>query len=44
MTIRCKPANAPLNPQTFFAATKIYVMLHTDNILEIRETGCQVFD
>ena len=44
MTIRAKPANAPLLPSSFFPATKIYAMLHTDNILEIRETGCQVFD
>ena len=43
MTIRCKAATAPLDPRTFFSATKNYVMLHTDKILEISETGCQVF-
>ena len=36
MTIRCKPANGPLTPSSFFNATKIYVMLHTDN-MELRE-------
>ena len=44
MTIRCKPANSPPANQVFFNANKIYIMLHTDNILEIRETGAQVFD
>ena len=44
MSIRCKPANSVPSRTTFFDATKIYVILHTDNILEIRETGCQVFD
>ena len=44
MSIRCKPANSVPSGTVFFDATKIYVMLQTDNILEIRETGCQVFD
>ena len=44
MSIRCKPATAVPSGTQFFNAVKIYVMLHTDNILEIRETGCQVFD
>ena len=44
MTIRAKPANAPASSQNFFLATKIYIILHTDNILEIRETGSQIFD
>ena len=45
MTVRAKAANSPdtsINP--FFRATKIYIVLHTDNILEIRETGSQIFD
>ena len=44
MTIRCKPANSPPPNQVFFNANKTYIMLHTDNILEIREAGTQVFD
>ena len=44
MTIRAKAANSPAQPTNFFAATKIYIVLHTDNILEIRETGSQIFD
>ena len=44
MTIRCKPANSPSSQAVYFTATKMYVILHTDNVLEIRETGCQLFD
>ena len=44
MTIRAKPANAPASSQHFFLAAKIYIILHTDNILEIRVTGTQIFD
>ena len=44
MTIRAKAANSPADPANFFPATKIYIILHTDNILEIRETGSQIFD
>ena len=44
MAIRAKPANAPAASQNFFLATKIYIILHADNILEIRETGSQIFD
>ena len=52
MTIRAKGANytppqatqANPNPIFFAGATKIYIILHTDNILEIRETGSQIFD
>ena len=44
MTTRAKPANAPASSQNFFLAIKIYMILHTANILEIRETGSQIFD
>ena len=44
MTIRAKAASSPADPKVFFPATKIYIILHTDNILEIRETGSQIFD
>ena len=51
MTVRAKGANYSPPPATdanpnpiFFKATKIYIILHTDNILEIRETGSQIFD
>ena len=44
MTIRAKAANSPADPPNFFPANKIYIILHTDNILEIRETGSQIFD
>ena len=44
MTIRAKAANSPADPVNFFPATKIYIILHTDTILEIRETGSQIFD
>ena len=41
LTIRCKGANAATiaNPPT-----KIYIVLLTDNILEISAAGCNVFD
>ena len=42
MTIRVKSAGATTIPANF--ATKMYIVLHSDNILEIRETGSQVFD
>jgi len=41
MLVRVKGANASL---TTTWATAIYMILHTDQILEIRDTGCQVFD
>ena len=44
MTVRAKPANAPTSSQNFFAAIKIYIILHADSILEIRETGAQLFN
>ena len=40
MIVRGKGANH--NMATW--ATKVYVILHTDQILEIRDTGSQVFD
>ena len=40
MTIRGKGANAGL---TAFASA-MYVTLHSDQILEVRDSGCQVFD
>ena len=40
MVVRGKGANANLPSW----ATNIYIILHTDQILEIRDTGCQVFD
>ena len=44
MTIRAKAANSPADSINFLPANKIYIILHTDNILEIRETGSQTFD
>ena len=44
MTIRAKAANSPDPTKPFFPASKIYIIRHTDNILEIRETGSQIFD
>ena len=41
MTIRAKGANASL-PADF--ASRIYIMIHADQILEVRDTGAQVFD
>ena len=43
-TIRCNPASCPPSNQVFFITNKTYIMLHTGNILEIRETGAQVLD
>ena len=34
MTIKAKPATSPAAGHVFFNASKIYIMLHTDNILE----------
>jgi len=39
MTIRIKPAGTTPIPANF--ANKMYIILHSDNILEIRETGAQ---
>ena len=44
MTIRAKAANSPADLANFFPAIKIYIILHTENILEIRETGSQILD
>ena len=41
MIVRGKYANS--NDSTVWA-NSIYMVLHTDQILEIRDTGCQVFD
>jgi hypothetical protein len=41
MTVRAKGANGTL--QADFAS-RIYIILHSDQILEIRDTGAQVFD
>ena len=43
-TIRAKAASSPADPPNFFPANKIYIMYHTYNILEIRETGSQICD
>ena len=40
MTVRAKGANGTL-PDNF--ASRIYIVLHSDQILEIRYTGAQVF-
>ena len=40
MVVRGKGANAHMEPW----ATSIYIILHTDQVLEIRDSGCQVFD
>jgi len=41
MTVRAKGANGTL-PNDF--ASRIYIVLHSDQILEVRDTGAQVFD
>ena len=41
MIVRGKYANS--NDSTTWASS-IYMVLHSDQILEIRYTGCQVFD
>ena len=40
MVVRGKGANQTLDEW----ATQIYIILHTDQVLEIRDSGCQVFD
>ena len=40
MVVRGKGANQTLDDW----ATQIYIILHTDQVLEIRDSGCQVFD
>ena len=40
MVVRGKGANANMDAW----AKQIYIILHTDQILEIRDSGCQVFD
>ena len=40
LMIRVKPANGYTG--TFFNATKMYTVLHTDNILQTRQTGVSV--
>ena len=42
MTIRVQGANGALGVNDL--GSKIYITLHSDLILEIRDTGCQVFD
>jgi hypothetical protein len=45
MIVRIKPQNgstADFNDNKW--ATSMFIMLHADQILEIRDTGCQVFD
>ena len=41
MVVRGKYANRSSSDPW---ATSIYMVLHTDQILEIRDSGCQVFD
>ena len=43
MIVRIKPANGSVQDMPLWA-TSMFIMLHTDQILEIRDTGCQVFD
>jgi len=43
MIVRIKPANGSAADMPLWA-TSMFIMLHTDQILEIRDTGCQVFD
>jgi hypothetical protein len=43
MIVRIKPANGSVADMPLWA-TSMFIMLHTDQILEIRDTGCQVFD
>jgi hypothetical protein len=43
MIVRIKPQNGSDADMTPWA-TSMFIMLHTDQILEIRDTGCQVFD
>lgn len=42
MIVRGKYANSNVSSPVW--ASSIYMILHTDQILEIRDTGCQVFD
>jgi len=47
MIVRIKPQNgstADFNNGDLKWATSMFIMLHADQILEIRDTGCQVFD
>ena len=41
MVVRGKSANANMTTQW---ANSMYIILHTDQMLEIRDTGSQVFD
>jgi hypothetical protein len=41
MVVRGKGSNANM---TTAWASNVYIVLHTDMILEIRDVGCQVFD
>ena len=43
MIVRIKPQNGTQAEMPTWA-TSMFIMLHTDQILEIRDTGCQVFD
>ena len=43
MMVRIKPQNGSQANMPLWA-TSMFIMLHTDQILEIRDTGCQVFD
>jgi len=43
MIVRIKPQNGSVTEMPTWA-TSMFIMLHTDQILEIRDTGCQVFD
>ena len=43
LCVRIKPANGTTGDMPLWA-NSMYIFLHTDNILEIRDTGIQVFD
>ena len=42
LTIKLKGANATIDAGIM--PTKMYITLHSDNILEIRDSGASVFD
>jgi len=43
MIVRIKPQNGSVADLPLWA-TSMFIMLHADNVLEIRDVGCQVFD
>ena len=44
LSIKVKPANSPAANFNNVFPTKIYVTLHSDQIIEIRDSGATVYD